>query len=157
MTISETSQSTSSPPVAKPRSTRCLELDVSPTEKQTTEVKKKSKRHRKDVDSAEKAIPQALIEKEKKLKKRKREAERLVDEYGPEEKEDSRRKAKKKVKCAEEDSSGPTTTFDVIVPAKKRKNKTGFLDPNEDASLSEQSKKCQSVGLAYSERLGQTF
>ncbi|KAG6880432.1 hypothetical protein C0992_000034 [Termitomyces sp. T32_za158] len=139
MTIAGNSQSTSRPPVAKPRPTYCLESDVSA--KQTTEVKKKSKSHRRDVDSVEETPTKALIKKEKKSKKRKREAERPVDEHDLENQEGLEKKVKKRVKRLEENLSDPTITSNVVAPARKRKNKTGFSDPNEDASLPEQSRK----------------
>ncbi|KAG6878262.1 hypothetical protein C0993_010034 [Termitomyces sp. T159_Od127] len=139
MTIPETAQSTSRPPVSKPRPAPALELNASPTADQTTEVKKRSKRRRKDIGSIEETPHKALPKEEKKSKKRKRAEERPVDEHDPEN-EGSGAKVKKKVKHAEENLSDAT-----IVPARKRKNKTGFPDPNEDASLSEQTKKCQSV------------
>ncbi|KAG6903360.1 hypothetical protein C0995_013113 [Termitomyces sp. Mi166 len=149
MTNSETSPSTSRPPVPKPKLTTSLESDVSSTTKQTKgETKLNRSRKDNNLDATKEFAPEDVPKKEKKSKKRKREADLPVDDHA-ETKEDSGKKIKKKLKHTEEVDSH-TITSDVV-PAKKRKNKTGFPDPNEDACLSEQSKKyfSKQLGLAY--------
>ncbi|KAG5646447.1 hypothetical protein DXG03_003497 [Asterophora parasitica] len=106
---------------------------------------KKSKKKLRAVVDATAEDPVECIGKKEQKKKRKREAEReSVGEGENAGGEDAGKKTKKRPKRSNE--SGPdaaATTPDV--PTKKRKNKTGFLDPAEDATLSNQSRK----SLAY--------
>ncbi|KNZ80060.1 hypothetical protein J132_07940 [Termitomyces sp. J132] len=138
--MSEASPSTSRPPVSHPK---YLQSEVASTAKQK-KAGKRFKRPGKDnnLDTTKEIAVEGLPREEKKSKKRKREVERSVDDHDP---EDSEKKAKKKLDRAEESQSDPANTSDVVAPTKKRKNKTGFPDPDEDVSLPEQSKKC----LAY--------
>ncbi|KAF8076127.1 hypothetical protein FPV67DRAFT_1664428 [Lyophyllum atratum] len=96
-----------------------------------------------DIDvTEENNLPSTSAKKEKKMsKKRKREAEveAEADEANKEEK-DVDKKSKKRSKRAREAEPDVATT--PVVSTTKRKNKTGFLDPNEDASLSDQTQKC---------------
>ncbi|KAG5353180.1 hypothetical protein C0989_009557 [Termitomyces sp. Mn162] len=134
--MSEASPSTSRPPVSHPK---YLQSEVASTAKQK-KAGKRFKRPGKDnnLDTTKEIAVEGLPREEKKSKKRKREVERSVDDHDP---EDSEKKAKKKLDRAEESQSDPANTSDVVAPTKKRKNKTGFPDPDEDVSLPEQSKK----------------
>ncbi|KAG6911730.1 hypothetical protein DXG01_007980 [Tephrocybe rancida] len=148
MAISDVSPSTFRPPVAKPKPTISRsEIPTSPQKQ--TKAEKRSKRHRTEDKSEvpdDESIPE-VTPKEKKTKKRKREAEVSVDEDNEQiDEEKSGKKSKKKSKRAKKTEPEPTTTLDVA-PKKKRKNKTGFSDPSEDASLSEQSQKCLSYAF----------
>lgn len=96
--------------------------DLSPTRTETFSVSEEQ--HPKSLTESD----QFATKKEK--KKRKREVEGTSE----------KKRAKKQAKS--EDYSTPDITNSSSLPTKKRKNRTGFLDPNKDTSLSDQSRKC---------------
>ncbi|KAG6832911.1 hypothetical protein H0H92_004795 [Tricholoma furcatifolium] len=169
MTTSEVSQVTSRPPVAKPTKRTKLRSEESSGAPKQTKAEKKANRRKTDVEPQEvsEAPAEPTSKKKKKEKKRKRDAE-VVDGSAEDAEENNERKKNAEVvdgsaEDAEENnerkkkrtkkSEPESTTMDVVVPPKKRKNKTGFPDPHDDASLSEQSQKwltlCIDKGLAY--------
>ncbi|KAG6841325.1 hypothetical protein C0991_012324 [Blastosporella zonata] len=143
MAGSEASQNR--PPVAKPQPT-ILRSEGSSSPQKQTKAEKRSKRQKPEgkpnIVEADSPEIEVVSKKEKKEKKRKRaEAELSANEDADNVGEEvSEKKLKKKSKRAKDTESEPATAPDVV-PKKKRKNRTGFPDPSEDASLSEQSQK----------------
>ncbi|KAG6837992.1 hypothetical protein H0H93_008386 [Arthromyces matolae] len=148
MATPELSRTTSRPPVSRP-----TPGNLSGTVLVHDQVKLKSKeRRKKDVPViTEDSIPDETSQKENKIKKRKREPQSTADEDIEVAPASEKKTKKKKLRLAAEAESNSATAPDDIVQHKKRKNKTGFPDPNEDASLPEQSQKYapKQSGLAY--------
>ena len=93
--------------------------------------KKKSKIA--DVD-----VPQEKKKREKRSKNR----VKIVAKDEEDEEEQTEKKSKKRKRETAVDQ-------DEAAPPKKRKNKTGFLDPSEDSDLSEQAQKGRSHSFVY--------
>ncbi|KAG6844109.1 hypothetical protein H0H87_009715 [Tephrocybe sp. NHM501043] len=144
MAVSEASASR--PPVAKPKPTK-LRLEVFSSPQKQTKAKKSKKDQSEEKPHTVTEDVEVVSRKDKQSKKRKREAELSPQDAEDIGEETSGKKSKKKSQRAEENEPDPTTSPDVVVPKKKRKNKTGFPDPSEDTTLSEQSQKCLSYAF----------
>ncbi|GLB33549.1 putative uncharacterised conserved protein (DUF2373) [Lyophyllum shimeji] len=141
MAISDSTQDSADLPSKKPKA-RKSELSA-PSNTQPEPKRLKSKKTPKESKSSgDEGNPvRTRAKKEKKMKKRKREAdEQSDDDHGG---TDVEKKAKKRPKRDKKTEPDVATTMGVA--SKKRKNKTGFPDPMEDNTLSDQAQKC----LAY--------
>lgn len=144
----------SDPLVKKSKSKKEDEVALSDTEIQPENSMKRKKKQG-TIDVKEVDGEDLNPSKEKKSKKRKREAAAMEASAtgGAGKKDKKRRKSSQDRIQAVSDNELDNAT------KKKRKNKTGFLDPDEDSTLPEQSQKCkyESFRMVYIRTLIQCF